>query len=105
MKGPYALRASRLSSELEEDQELLCLGGDLLVGDRRGDLLLGDRRSWFGDLTLTKRVGDLDLDRRGLLPLLLSDGEGALQRGFNFLFDRLRSAMRRFCSSVIDVCR
>jgi len=51
MYGPYALRsfwASRVSSELEGDQErLLRLGGDLLRGDplKRdclGDLLLGD---------------------------------------------------------------
>jgi len=46
VNGPYALqsfRASRVSSELQGDQErLLRLGGDLLGGDRLGDLLLGD---------------------------------------------------------------
>ena len=70
-----------MSSELEEDQERpLRLGGDLLEGAHRGDLLMGDRRLWLGYLTLTERLGDLDLDRRGLLPFLLHGGE-VVERG------------------------
>ena len=51
VNGPYAsrsCRASRVSSELEGDQERLVRlggdlhGGDLLGGDGLGDLLLGD---------------------------------------------------------------
>jgi hypothetical protein len=63
VNGPYALRsfrASRLSSELEGDQErLLHLGGDLLGGDSLGDLLLVDLLVWLADLTLTECQRDL----------------------------------------------
>lgn len=100
---PYPLRSS---SELEEDEDqecLLRLGGDLLVGDllggeRLGDLLLGDRRSRLRDLTLTERLHDLDLVGRGLIYLLLRCGEGVLQMWFNGFLDRSSSTMRRFCS-------
>jgi hypothetical protein len=52
----------------------LRLGGDFLGGDRHRDLLMGERRLWLGDLTLTECLGDLDLDGRGFLPLLLRGG-------------------------------
>jgi len=55
VNGPYALRsfrASRVSSELEEDQERpLGFGGHLLGGDRLGGDRLGGVR--MGDLLLT----------------------------------------------------
>lgn len=85
VKGLYVYRpprASRSSSELEEegDQErLFRLGGDLLGGDCLGGERLGDCRSRLGDLTLTERLGDLDLERQGLLPFLLRGGEGVSQ--------------------------
>ena len=99
------------SSELddEEDQEFLPrfggdhLGGDRLGGERLGDLLLGDRRPQLGDLTLTERRGYLDMERWGLLPLLLPGGEGVSRRWINYFFDCSSLEMRRFCSSAIDV--
>lgn len=63
---------------VKEDQEcMLCLGGDLLGGDRRRDLFLGERRLWLTDLTMTECRGDQNLDGRGLIPLLLRVGEGS----------------------------
>jgi len=76
------------------------LGGDRLGGDRLGDLLLGDRHPRLGDLTLTERLGDLDLEQRGLLPLLLRGGEGVSRMWTSFLFDCSSSAIRLLCSSA-----
>ena len=102
-----SLRASRSSSELEEEdrERLLRLGGVLLGGDCLGDLLLGDRRPRLGYLTLTECLRDLDLDGRELLPLLICGGEGVLRRAISCFFDCSSSAMRQFYSSVIDDCR
>jgi hypothetical protein len=96
----------RSSSELEEEDEqerLFLLGGDLLGGDRLGGehlggLLLGDRRPRLGDLTLTERLGDLDLEWWGLLPILLWGGEGVSQMWISCLFDCSSSAIRLFFS-------
>ena len=79
---------------------MLRLGGDLLC---HGDLLLGDLRPRLGDLTLTERLGDLDLDGRGLLPLLIRDREGVSRRWISCFFDCSISVMHRFYSSIIDV--
>jgi hypothetical protein len=96
-----------LSSKLEEedDQErLFRLGGDLLGrdrlgGERLGDLLIGDRRPWLGDLTLMESLGDLDLERRGLLPLLRG-GEGVSQMWISCLIDCSSLSIRLLCSSA-----
>jgi len=90
----------------EEDQEhLLRLGGDLRGGDRLGDLVLGDCRPRLGDLTLMERLGDLDLERRGLLPLLLRGGEGKSRIWIGFFFACSSSAIHQFCSSANNICR
>jgi len=69
--------SGRSSSESNEDQECLHLGGVLLEEDRRGDLLRGDLRVCDGDLTLAKCMGDRDLDGRIVPPLLLLGGKGS----------------------------
>lgn len=81
-------QASRWSSELdEEDQErLLRLGGDLRGGNHLGGERLGDRRLQLGDLTLSECLGDLDLEQRGLLPILLQAGEGVSRIWISCLF-------------------
>ena len=90
--------------EEEDDQELLfrlggdLLGGDRLGGERLGDLLLGDRRSQLGDLTLMERLGDLDLERRGLLPLRLRGGEGVSRMWTSCLFDCSSLEVHLLCS-------
>ena len=103
------LGASRSSSELDEEEEnqerLLWLGGGLrggyrIGGERLGDLLLGDRCPRLGDLTLTERLGDLDLERRGLLPLLLRGGEGVSRMWISCLFYCSSSAIRLLCLSA-----
>jgi len=59
----------------------------------------------LGDLTLTERLGDLDLERKGLLPLLLRGGEEVSQMWINCLFDCLSSAIRLLCSSANVIWR
>lgn len=102
--------SSERDEEVEDQERLLHLGGDLREGDRLsgeylGDLLLGDRRSRLGDLTLTERLGDLDLEWWWLLPLLLRGGEGVSRMWISCFFDCYSSAMRLFCSSANDICR
>jgi len=111
-----SFQASRLSSELDDDQERRprlgrdplggdLLGGDLLGGDRLGgDLLMFDLLVWLGDLTLIECRGDLERDLGGLLPLLLRTGEGVHLDGTigRACFTSMR---RRFYSSINDICR
>jgi len=92
----YRPLASCSSSELDEEEEdqerLFRLGVDLLRGDhlggqRLGDLLRFDRPPRLEDLVITERLGDLDLEWQGLIPLLLRNGEGVSRMWISCLFD------------------
>lgn len=88
-------------------ERLLHLGGVFRGGDRLGDRMQGVLRLRLGDVTLTKSLGNLDLDGWGIIPPLLGSGERGRLGGNKFFFWEilLIYERRQFRSSIVNVWR